>query len=184
VVFAERRHDYDPRRDIDINDLKAGDFENEPALARVNTRVVRGLANVAQALGALAEAREEEGDERRGGGFPLGARDGDDSIEIRVVEPQIQCRGNGDALSLEFENVGPASGNTGALEDNVARGECFYATAISHENLVAHAFGVVDDHEIGDATQASHGSATFDAVSEDADASTCEVSEASGPEHD
>jgi hypothetical protein len=100
------------------------------------------------------------------------------------VQPQIESRGNGDAISLELENVGPASGDTGALEDDVARGERLQPAAIGHQYLIAHTVGVVDDHEVGDAPQASRRSATFYAVSEDTDPRTCEVSEASGPEHD
>ena len=67
---------------------------------RVNRGIVRGLSDVAEALGRLLEASQKEGDERRRGGLALGAGDRDHSIEVGVVQPEIESGRDGDAVVL------------------------------------------------------------------------------------
>ncbi len=66
VIGAERGDDDDAWGDFEVLALEARDFKNEPTRRGVDGGVVGWLADVAEALGAFAEARKEKGHERGG----------------------------------------------------------------------------------------------------------------------
>jgi hypothetical protein len=115
MVGAQRRHDHHAGRHLEINALKARHFENEPTLGRVESWVVRGLANVAQTKGVFTHAVQEERYECRRGGLPLRARQGHDARPVRLLKPEVESGRDGHAVKFQIENVGASPRDAGTL---------------------------------------------------------------------
>jgi hypothetical protein len=101
------------------------------------------------------------------------------------MEPQIQCRRDDNAASLQVQHVTATTRDTRTFQDDVAASKGIEATFCRNEYIVTETGRIVnEDDRSGKVRETTLRRATFDAVAKDADPFAGEVSEASGSEHD